>query len=198
MLQHYLVAMGSDEQAGRMIDISRLIHDTFSAKELASHIFDDEGGSSRIMLQRILMPNSVIISSSTDECTEKLKTFGPALVAQFSVHEDFEDRSIHRHHGQPVGEAKGMHCMVLIGCRTDAASGKQFFLLQNWWKSKQFVEVDAEYIEQCGAVLFFVKTPQTCIPDVFPTTTAKYAENESFLDKPEGYAYLEYHVSPPL
>ena len=84
--------------------------------------------------------------------------------------------------------------MVLIGCRTDEASGRKLYLLQNWWKNKQFVEVDAEYLKQCGVTMYFVETPQTCIPDIFPTTAAKYAEVDSFLDKPEGYAYLEYHV----
>jgi hypothetical protein len=34
------------------------------------------------------------------------------------------------------------------------------YLLQNWWNSKPFVEVDAQYLESCGAVIHFVKTPQ--------------------------------------
>jgi hypothetical protein len=171
-----------------------LIREVFSADELGKHICNDEGDSSRILLGKILTPKSIIVTSKEVCYEEDLKAYGPALVTHFVVHEDFEDTTVHRHHGRPVGETKGMHCMVLIGCRTDEASGRKLYLLQNWWESKQFVEVDAEYLEQCGVTVFFVETPQTCIPDVFPTTVATYVEVDSFLDKSEDYAYLEYHV----
>jgi ABC-type Fe3+-hydroxamate transport system substrate-binding protein len=39
------------------------------------------------------------------------------------------------------------------------------FLLQNWWKTKPFVEVSAEYLALCKADIIFI----TKKPDVIPT-----------------------------
>ena len=78
--------------------------------------------------------------------------------------------------------------MILIGCRTEET--KNYFLLQNWWKKKQFVEVDEEYLKACSPTLFYVKTPQESIPNQFPTNFAKFAENEN-LDKQESFAQNE-------
>jgi hypothetical protein len=49
--------------------------------------------------------------------------------------------------------------MVMIGDRVAVDTGKTFFLLQNWWKTKQFVEVDEDYyLKSCGAAVYFVET----------------------------------------
>ena len=50
--------------------------------------------------------------------------------------------------------------MVLIGARTDA-SGKRWFLLQNWWKEKQFVEVSEDYMGYCKPQTYFVYCTQS-------------------------------------
>jgi len=69
-----------------------------------------------------------------------------------------------------------------------SSSGKSFFLLQNWWKKKQFVEVDEVYMKKCRPNIYFVETPQTKIPEEFPTNNmCTFLENEN-LDKPESYA----------
>jgi len=95
---------------------------------------------------------------------------------------------IHSYKGKPKGKNLGLHAMILIGCRTKET--KKYFLLQNWWKKKQFVEVDEEYLEECSPTLFYVKTPQESIPKKFPTNFAKFAENEN-LDKQETFAQNE-------
>jgi hypothetical protein len=188
MLQHYLVSMNSDK-AG-MIDISKLIHDTFDAKQLEEHIFNDHGGSSDVMLKYILEPNSVIASTDILNIEERLQEHGPLLVARFQVHVNFhEDNGTFIYHGKPEGKTKGLHAMILIGTRKDG-NGKRLFLLQNWWKQKQFVEVDEEYLGACEPILFFVRTPQFSIPEEFPTNFAFYAENEN-LDKPESVPAFE-------
>jgi len=66
--------------------------------------------------------------------------------------------------------------MVLLGHRYDKIKNKQYFLLQNWWKNKQFVEVDEDYLEKCGAVITFIKTPQFSIPVQFSTNYGTYYE----------------------
>ena len=79
--------------------------------------------------------------------------------------------------------------MVLIGTPV-TEDDVRFFLLQNWRKDKQFVDVDARYLKACGAKLYSVKTEQTRITDRFPVQTKSYAECED-VDKPESYACLE-------
>jgi len=88
MLQHYLVSMKTGQFAG-MIDISKLIRDSFTAKQLEDHIFNDYGGSSETLLEFILQPNSVICTTDIKVIEARLKKFGPLLVAKFRVHEDF-------------------------------------------------------------------------------------------------------------
>lgn len=85
-----------------------------------------------------------------EKASAALQQFGPALVARFKVHEDFLHHKVHHHHGQPRGSVKGLHAMALVGSRI-GDDGKLYLLLQHWWPDKQFVEVDAEYFEACGA-----------------------------------------------
>jgi len=46
--------------------------------------------------------------------------------------------------------------------------------------------VDEAYLENCGATVYFIKTPQNTIPSTFPCNNGKYFE--LYLDKPEGLA----------
>ena len=79
--------------------------------------------------------------------------------------------------------------MIIIGVRSDE-NGRKYYLLQNWWKEKQFVEIDYEYLKVCQPTLYYVKTPQTKIPDEFPTDLVRFSENEN-IDKPESYPDIE-------
>ena len=188
MLQHYLVSMAT-EKAG-MIDIAKLIRDTFSAQQLEDHIFKDDGGSSETMLKYILQPKSIVISTEVVLAEQRLKEFGPLLVARFMVHEDFMSTETHKHHGEPTGNKKGLHAMILIGTRTND-EGKKFFLLQNWWKAKQFIEIDEEYLKHSAATLYYVETPQLSIPETFTVDFARFAENENLLDKADRFPEVE-------
>ena len=193
LLQHYLVEMHNAGPVG-MIDISKLIRDCFSSRKLEKHIFDDEGGNSLEMLNFILEKDSLSINGNINTYCQQLRDYGPGLVSLFRVHEGFNDRSVHKHHGRLQGKYVGLHCMVIIGSATDPTSGKSIYLLQNFWKQKQFIEVDEEYLENSGAVLHFVKTSQTQIPEMFAVDMEIYAENEQFVDdKGESYSKGEYH-----
>ena len=119
-----------------VLDVALYISEQFSAEQLEKYIFDDTGGSSHQFLETILEPGSRIfaIDSSTTDPTrfsEYLTLYGPALVSNFKVTEDFKNESIHHHHGVPTGKLVGMHAMVLLDTRTDA-DGNRFYLLQNW------------------------------------------------------------------
>eukprot|EP00760_Papus_ankaliazontas_P008271 PhM_4_TR13717/c1_g1_i1/m.29260 len=185
VVQHYNVAMNTNERAP-MLDMTAFIKNHFSPTDLEYHIFDDKGGNSRAMLKSILQPGSVVFASRSNFYAEHLKHYGPGLVSTFMVHEEFlPSHGSFSHRGKPTTTPVGLHAMVLVGARTEG--GQDYFLLQNWWNEKQFVEVDADYLENCDATVSFVKTPQTSIPDEFPNYIADIAEAE-LLDKPETYA----------
>jgi hypothetical protein len=119
---------------------------------------------------------------------ELLEKHGPALVAGFQTSSDFHNTSLWRHVGntrQPLtfsqdGPHAG-HAMVLVGVRTDEQTGTKRVLLQNWWRDKQFVECDGEYLRASGAQLVFVtgaplyKSPSQSLQLVM--TDAKFAQS---------------------
>eukprot|EP00672_Neobodo_designis_P028696 CAMPEP_0174828866 /NCGR_PEP_ID=MMETSP1114-20130205/1577_1 /TAXON_ID=312471 /ORGANISM="Neobodo designis, Strain CCAP 1951/1" /LENGTH=402 /DNA_ID=CAMNT_0016062593 /DNA_START=67 /DNA_END=1275 /DNA_ORIENTATION=- len=179
VVQRYLVSLHQKDVG--MIDMTKLLRETFTAKELEKHIFEDEGGSSFQMLKRILQPGSKFVTDGTHE--DNLKTYGPGLVSGFAVDPDF-----HAGHASYDGELKGKvvghHAMALIGVRRDPSSGQLWYLLQNWWPQAQFVEVSREYLISSEAKVSFVITPQLKIPDDFSTQSQLFAENEN-VDKPE-------------
>ncbi len=99
----------------------------------------------------------------------------------------FRNQTKHHHRGKPVGALIGLHAMALVGYRKDE-DGRRYFLLQNWWKQKQFVEVDEEYLRECEAQLHFVQTDQCEIPPNFAKSYGVYYELEA-LDKEEGHCF---------
>lgn len=185
MLQYYLISRNIGKRSD-MIDISQLIIDSFSSEQLLKeHIFEDKkGGSSLQMVERILEPNSDVFGSHSSLYEKHMKQYGPALVSQFKVHEDFHKADKSFYHEKPQGVYKGLHSMVLVGSRQE--NGKNYFLLQNWWKTMQFVEVDEEYSKKCGAIVSFVENPQTIIPNTFPHHSAS-PFTENITDEPERY-----------
>ena len=196
VLQHYLVWLSQGSNPG-MIDVSKMVRETFVVEELQKHIFEEEGGNSLKMLERILLPGSIVLPTFIDNVTvESMEQSGPLLVSEFTVYNDFKCRGKFSYTGNPTGDFIGHHAMVLIGTRVtkDECGEVRFFLLQNWWKDKQFVEVDAGYLKACGAKLYSVQTAQTGIPNTFPVQTKSYAECED-VDKPETYACLEFLTS---
>lgn len=140
LLQHYLVSMTSSVPVG-MIDMSKLIRQTFTAEQLEQHIFYHGGGSSHSMLEYILMKGSESFVSKNH--AYNLRRFGPGLVSAFRVHPEFTEITKFSYSGKPKGDFIRLHAMVLIGHREDS-NGKDIFLLQNWWKEKQFIEVNSK------------------------------------------------------
>jgi len=179
VLQHYLVALGAKEPTKRpgMVDLTKYIRGCFNGKQLYGHIFTDAGGGSVGSLRDMLLPSSRVVARNVDEITvETLLEYGPALVSSFQVREDFNESGSLSYTGVPTGDVRGGHAMVLIGVRGEG-NGRRF-LLQNWWVRKQFVEVDAEYLEGCEAQIHFVRTPQGGFREELPQAAGMYAETD--------------------
>ncbi|KAI3639766.1 hypothetical protein MIR68_002080 [Amoeboaphelidium protococcarum] len=187
ILQHYLVAMFSDD-AVPMLDMAVYLKKHMSAIQLERRIWYDEGGDSQTFLKSILMqqPAPVLLPrAATDEIESYLKSFGPALISRFEVEEAF-DSADWQHLGALTTALNGFHAMVLVGVRKEGDSMR--YLIQNWWKKKAFVEVDGQYLLACGAAVHFVQTRHTAM-GAFPTNAHDHVECE-MLDAQETH-YLE-------
>ena len=63
---------------------------------------------------------------------------------------------------------------------------RTYFLLQNWWSYKQFIEVDDIYLENSvGTEVYFIKNPQTEIPTTFKANKGCYFEAADGADSGE-------------
>jgi hypothetical protein len=175
-----------------MLDMAAEIALHFSRERLGAHIFHGAGNYSADFLKGILHSGSEVLAryprEPVQELMECLREYGPAVVSNFGVHEDFLDKAVRHHHGLPdTTKFHGKHAMVLVGIRVND-SGKVFYLLQNWWKGKQFVEVSREYMVALRASFHFVVTPQKSVSTDrhrFHSGRMRYAETEATIDLPE-------------
>lgn len=63
-----------------------------------------------------------------------------------------------------------------------------YFLLQNSWRHKQFVEVDQRYLGSVRAMVHFVCEPQGEIGTHLPTLRGRLAESPPGVDACDGEA----------
>ena len=174
VLQHYLVTKHIRSPVG-MIDFSTYLL-SCEADTLQTMILDVNSGNSVRLLKEILTPGTEILCRGLEFATaQNLKQYGPALISNFLVHSDFKQVESLAYSGQPQGGSVSNHSMVLIGVK--GTGDERTFLLQNWWKRKQFIEVSVDYFTACLPALYFVTTPQTEIPGNFPSKMANFCES---------------------
>jgi len=159
-----LESMYSAEPIG-MVDMAKFISEHM-LKDSLEKLIMDRGGSSRDLLEDLTQPGTIISSARPKDIPELLPEFGVCLVAGFRVSDEFQKSDIfsHKHlleNEQP--DRNKTHSMKVIGYRKEGRM--TLFLLQNWWKGKQFVEVSEKYLEECGSTIYYVKTPQKNPPN---------------------------------
>lgn len=154
--QHYLVGMN---QAG------------FRPTARISFRGPSNGYTDQV-LKAIIKPGSVVASTDFGRCEEWLVNFGPGIITQFAVEQNF--LKCQQAIGKHTSKTLGYHAMLVIGSRR-TTDGELRLLLQNWWYENQFIEIDETYWENSMTHVVFVKTPQTAIPSDIPTTNAPYA-----------------------
>jgi hypothetical protein len=199
VLQYYMVAQNR-EDAG-MIDMIRMIRTCWSGVKLDKYIFNDVGDLSHQILKTLLQPETApltphgISQENESAFMTAMQTYGPALVSVFAVHDDFcGDQA--SYDGMPSGALLGYHSMIIIGYRRDDRNNL-WFLVQNWWHHKQFIEISQDYMLNCECVVYFVRTPQIDIPSVFPIHNHHFAENTN-VDKPENIMFNMPPVYPQM
>lgn len=84
------------------------------------------------------------------------------------------------------------HAMVMVGYRIDPSSGKVLLLLQNWWISRQFLEVDEDYFNYSKARLFFCRHAQKTLRSNYDVTFGEYIEAAEETDMGEACSEDEY------
>ena len=188
VLQSYLVSYcyrnSKDPPPCEMLNIRRFIVENFSGTELHKYIVDEEGGMSVDYLKGILELGSQVVNTIPEAIDASLiQRVGPILVHQFEVYDDFLVAGRLSYLEEPSGKKIGRHAMLIVGVREE--DGKKVFLLQNWWRRKQFVEVSDRYLTACSASFCFVRTPQKGVPTLFKGVYTTYAETAN-LDKMEG------------
>ena len=104
---------------------------------------------------------------------------GPLLLPSWAVTKDFHANNKNWCYIGECLTAKlnpvGQHAMLVVGSRS-TRTGELRLLLQNWWRHKQFVEVDEEYYNSCMVSRArFVDTPQPHIPPQLDTTNAVFS-----------------------
>ncbi|EPZ31551.1 hypothetical protein ROZALSC1DRAFT_30572 [Rozella allomycis CSF55] len=170
VLQHYLVAM-TNQQRIPMLDMVSYLRKKMPAKTLYNHIWENEGGSSLSFLKIILHDKPMATEMEffkgknllTANLASNLEDYGPALISNFQVSSQFKDMNQWQHLGKDDGKILGSHAMVLVGYRI--VNGQVRYLVQNWWKQKAYIEVDASYLANCDATITFFLKKQTQMGD---------------------------------
>ena len=183
IVQTYSIVHSTKEVKNDVLDLPDYIKKHFSPVGLYRHIFNDKGGNSKMFLESILHKDSNLITSFIKEIPDNFGKYGPGLISTFKVYNDFMDEH-RKFYGTPEGDYNGYHSMVLVGWRKEGE--KLFFLLQNWWASKQFVEIDDVYLQKSTAIITFIETPQESIPGTFHHLHGKFFECEA-IDKEDRY-----------
>ena len=181
-LSHYLTALGTHGKVKRTLDMPLWLRKHASSEILEGIVFG-KGAVSTAVLSSILIPDPSAYCAIT-ACTQipsqlpsMMEKYGPGLVASWRVASDFY------HPGPHLGAAPveipvkkdPRHSMLVVGHRC-TEEGQLRLLLQNWWESKQFVEVDEEYFKTCNTYqVVFVVTPQTAFRADFDVTGDTFA-----------------------
>ena len=151
----------------------------FTARQLFKHIMHCEGGHSVGFMRQIMQLGVLDIEiiprrgkAEDSDIHDALKQYGVGLVSGFNVDATFHTSDLTSFVTEKYNskEIKRKHAMVLVD--------QHFFLLQNWWRTRQLIEVSGEYLAQTGAQVVFVKKSVDQIPDEFPKNVASYMETE--------------------
>jgi len=191
VVQHYLVAMNND-MAVPMLNMAEYLKKYIPGDRLYEHIWNNKGGDSLEFLENILKtrPDSETIVTLSNKVLAKtemdnlLKSYGPGLVSGFCVAKDFVGTNWQHLGKYKVNKFEGRHAMVLIGYRI--VDGNKRYLLQNWWKTKPYIEVDVDYLLSSDATVHFIQEKQLEMGD-YPTNLEALVECESGIDCSENF-----------
>ena len=181
--QHYLVALHTRGETEQTLDMPQWLR-KHASNEILEGIVFGHGVVGTTVLGQILVADEVYKCPAFDvshDCSTipgKLQQYGPGLVGSWRVASDFSESSGPHLGAAPAEDPKkpdARHAMLVVGYRR-TAQGQLRLLLQNWWREKQFVEVDEAYFYSCNTFFVtFVVTPQTHFPEAIDLTGDAFA-----------------------
>jgi len=185
---HYAICKATARPDHCMVDLTAFMLRHQTGTQLWKFVDLDGGGSSIEFLQRLagLKESNLDVLDVTrlrkpnaaEKVRGRMEKFGPALITRFRTNTNMKLPTSHSLIGEdPAEDSDGAHAMALVGWRF-ADDGTMRFLVQNWWKSKQFFECDVAYLASRRAHLVWINTPVTALPAEYSTTNAMFAENE--------------------
>lgn len=164
-LQHYLVAMHTDGEVTKTLDMSRWLR-RYASVGILEDILFGKGAVPSAILQAILRPGPdgrvKRLNGWWGDFPMLMKKHGPGLVqfwrgAKINVpgHQHLPD------------DGNDCHAMLVVGYR-ELENGERRVLLQNWWRGNQFVEADRTYFDDCWfGSTHFVETEQPHFPEPY-------------------------------
>lgn len=194
VLMHYVIAINSNGVNTDTLDVSKYENFANEGAKLENFIeqtLAKTGDISYVALKELMKLDDLDIKQVTDfqENGDMLmKRFAqyPAIICAFTVYNLFldEPQVFTYHHKLPGETIRGYHSMLIVGARKDA-SGNFYYLLQNWWKGKYFLEVSAEYLESVKpAAAYFVMKKISDYPQEYHGLTNDFLSGET-LDMPD-------------
>jgi Papain family cysteine protease len=132
------------------IDLAKFIQRTMTGNYMYDYLFKDAGACSLNVLEKVTGCDNQLRwyqKGQFEEIQAAMKMYGPALVVMCHTHPDFNEKNKKLKY-EGVSECNYNyegHAMVLVGIRKDNAD-QTFFLLQNFWQKKLFIEVHQDYL----------------------------------------------------
>jgi hypothetical protein len=151
----------SQDPSAEMLDLTAYALNKFTRDEIERWVINDMGVKPDKLLKSWVGEENVPIGILRDLDAATLKQTGPVVITNFQMHEDFEGVGS-SYLGSYSGKFTGYHAMVIIGVREEG--GEKIFLVQNLWRTKQFVEVSETYLRNCGVVGYFYLKPGVNVP----------------------------------
>jgi len=188
-LQHYLVVMNTGHSDHTKVDMNKFLLDHVHG-DLFENYLSGIGQYSwkfmcnligRIPLHKVrvmtesLETNKVAANEIADVWLRKL---GPGLVSMFPIDAGFGGNSERTSFltGTVVRALdEDTHSMLIVGCRADPVHG-HVFLLQNWWRKRELIEVSLEYLTGTGSHIHFVDDVIDSIPSEYKLNSDAYTE----------------------
>jgi hypothetical protein len=217
VLQQYLISMRSEAWSVPSLDLTAYRNAHADSDALYKFIMRNAGGVAFEAIQHMTQtspadwttPLTLATTRAGDEehharvtsIINHLKTLGPGLVSQFACDDSpagFVKSTTQVSFGRTDAdiidvsagpkEKRQYHSMVLLGYRVDSATGRVFFLLQNCWKNRIFVEMSSQYLASSGAKFTFCKKKLKGIPACFSSLRLRshYAEAEAGYESYDG------------
>ncbi|KAJ9462498.1 hypothetical protein DIPPA_25573 [Diplonema papillatum] len=167
-----------------MLNVAKYIVQFYDNRAVRNHIVDNVGGNSIGFMRDIMgleredvvttgLGMGKAIPANAEEVATDIRKYGIGLVSTFAVEPAFQQADGTSYDGALTEKSLGQHAMAVVGHRKE--DNKHYFLLQNWWIEKQFVEVSQDYLASSGASVSFVTKAVSEIPINYPTVSGAYS-----------------------